>query len=243
MYKARTLKQDLDNPKIARGTGRVRQRWSNYYTAEVDNIRLNDPSYVFDLPPGQYTFYYLPKSRKLLSATPLAPNNHETHLKLFAQDLQKKFHFNDQDLAINHNNQLSTKQKLLMLIPITGYTVGIILILIISVASIANPPNESYIGILIFSLFMLLIIWVLFDDLQKLVTDWYTGTVLSIVGPLKTRTKGGVRHRTYYFVIDDKEFEVSATKFGMAIKGINYRIYYTPYAHRLVAIEPLSIIP
>lgn len=73
----------------------------------------------------------------------------------------------------------------------------------------------------------------------KVVWDIWNGKIEYMDGQVTRQVRRGRNARYYIYQLGDIKFNVSKAAYNALIEGREYRVYFTPRAKRLVAIEPI----
>lgn len=230
--------------------------------------RLKNPAHKIALIPGRYRFYFLPRSKFLLSAESLEPVQIEmaedaaaiiTHPLTPNPDnalstLMQTFRFNENDLQQNRAGRLTGRQQLRILWRTSSYVAFLLVVCFVAgiyaAASLLGwapeQPSEITQSLLVqaWQTFCLasLTLFAFGYPLWNIGTrfiDILRGQVKSISGPIHFKVRGG-RGATCYYVIQGKEFQVAPHAYYSFIENMTYRVYYTPLSKEIVSLEPVG---
>jgi hypothetical protein len=194
------------------------------------------------LLPGPYRFYYLPQSRLLVSADKWqvgrdGPDKLVGHAAVAAA-LVRVFNFTSDELALNRARKLSPRQKQRLIRDGALYAAAGLTVLAPTALIFINNDLSFWWTIL----FGLLLGGLGFYMLWQARASWqdaHHGIVSQIEGKVTLRVSSGARRATnVYYVLREFEFFVPVRAYYALVEGINYRVYYTPKAQKIVAIEP-----
>jgi len=266
-WKSLRQRQEIQNGPVVWADGEVVAHGGRFEVLVPDGS-LKSPLQKIALLPGPYRFYYLPRSRFLLSAESLAPitiavDEHAAatipHPLTPKPDsalptLRQTFRFNQDDLEQNRGGRLSGRQQLRILWRSSFYVAFLLVVCFVvgiyAAASLMGwmpeQPAEVTQSILVqaWQTFCLAALglfafgWPLWNIGTRLI-DILRGQVQVISGPIHFKVRGG-RGTTSYYVIRGKEFQVSPYAYYSFIEGMNYHIYYTPLAKEIASLEPVG---
>lgn len=229
------LEVDLSQSAIAYAEGQVTFSRKGYVAAASGRrfLALNG-SRVVNLAPGAYRFYYLPSSRRLLSAEPLARYGAVQPQAPLLTVLASVHGFSLGDLEMNRQGWLSARQrsKLLRAAMLwVGFTVAGALALLLWM-----PDDLELTGIVILVIFALLLLYIGYTHYA----DMLAGRVAMLEGVVvSTKHTGDEGGYTYHYVMGRERFTVSESAYLALISGLPYRVYYGPKSKKLLSIEPL----
>ena len=234
-------RQEIAASEIDQAEGEV--KWTgDIYAAFVDRRRLKPIYSRLGLRPGQYHFYYLRRSRWLLSAEKMTIRDDFDSITEMQRVLAITNHFSLEDLAANRERHMTTRQRLRLWLPAprsAPYSRNVL--------DAQRAPQVFYgtvisIGLLVLlglrgipfiflTLFLIFRLTVLIDTL--------TGYVEMIEGRGQ-REKPHSRYDGYQYLLGGQRFRVSSQAHNALIVGQPYRVYYARYSKRLLSIEPLE---
>lgn len=231
------LRRDLMDGYIAQEDGQVIFKTSIGYVARTAGqaLRSLDGGKAVDLPPGNYHFYYLPQTRRILSAerqTLFEPGGPQAGLLLA---LSQANGFSLAELEQNRQGLVSGGQRgrlmrrlALLCVLTAGLVVGAVWQRALLVES--TPWGYIVLGLMLLGLIVMMVNrW---RDLQD-------GRVLMLEGFVRGEEHSSDDSSTYYYVLGDEKFTVSGAAYRALVAGQRYRLYYLPRSKKLVSIEPL----
>lgn len=235
---------ELRSGRITQAQGEIVWR-RNRYVADAKGRRLQPLLGDVSLIPGEYRFYFLPTSGRLLSVERTISN-----IQLLRDALAQTNNFLTSALDANRKGLLAASQILRLLGMIATNLFWSIFVLIISIgisfAAYTYLPafgfNRWYalialgIGGLIALGFMTQSVTLL-ADLANGKASVVEGKVAKTV--LTRHSRHGTHFDYYYEVVyAHLKFEVSETAHEALVDDLEYRLYYTPRTKIMVAIEP-----
>ena len=261
-------RQEIKNGPVVWADGEVVASGGRF-EALIPRGRLKSPAYKIALIPGPYRFYYLPRSRFLLSAESLAPvevTMGEGAAAVIAHPLtpdpssalptlMQTFHFNLDDLAQNQAGRLSIRQRFRLLLNMAFY--GAIFVVVSFIAGLfvvgrqlnwfpteatgAELPllTQLWQFVCLGSLILFAFAWPLWNMGTRLI-DFGLGQVHVVSGPIRYDVRSSGRSSTSYYIVQGKEFQVSPSAYYSFIEGLNYHVYYTPRAKEITSLEPAA---
>ena len=221
------------------------------YIAQTSDGPLHSIGYKIDLIPGSYHFYYLPQSRLLVSAEKVnasaqagsAAAGHE----VIVQALGRAFKFNDEELGLNRGRKLSPRQRQRLLRDAGLYAAATLLTGFVAFVMLAGSgtPNGTTTTVpwhtVLFSLLLVAFGFYLGRQTWLHALDARNGVATQIEGRITLRVSAGPRQGTnIYYLIRDQEFSVPVKAYSALVEGLNYRLYYTPQAKKVLSLEPLG---
>lgn len=259
-------RQEIKNGPVVWADGEVVASGGRF-EALIHRGRLKNPAYKIALIPGPYRFYYLPRSRFLLSAESLAPVEvtvSEGAAAIIAHPLtpdpssalptlMQTFHFNLNDLAQNQVGRLSIRQRLRLLLAMASY--GLILLVVCFLAGLfvvarllnwfptettgADLPLLTQIWqvVCLGSIALFAFAWPLWNIATRLI-DFVLGQVQVVSGPIRYDVRSSGRSSTCYYIVRGKEFQVNPSAYYSFIEGLPYHVYYTPRSKEIASLEP-----
>jgi hypothetical protein len=235
-------RQDVRQGKVVGGYGEV-IRTSRGYVARVADGKLRTLVQKVDLLPGKYYFYYLPRSRFLLSAESLEANPILGALEL-RQDLGRRFRFSEEELILNRNGRLSTQQRLKLFLQAVFFSLLFAIIAIVGplmIYGIIRNENFKFFSIQVGLLVLLLLAflgWVGWSCVPRLL-DAFMGTNQIVVGPVQMQYRGSGRSSQLYYIVNGLEFQVNFKDYYSLVEGLIYQVHYTRWSKRIISIEPV----
>jgi protein-S-isoprenylcysteine O-methyltransferase Ste14 len=247
------LKADRSNGLVRSGVGELDYSPKSGFTAKVvdEELILSSSNEASGLLPGvRYNFYYLPESRFVLSAEQLGQVS-AGQVRLALTDILARANgFTTEDLQANQNGEVTQAQRmggLKKLVPglfimVVTLVVGI---LILYPFFSSSQLNSNLLPIIFIGGFLAIFGAIGFSIVLNAFLDLNATAPESVEGEghkITRRKSSGRSSRTvYYYVIGDREFEVSQKVFPALLEGFTYRAYFMPHTKRLLAIEPTSI--
>ena len=268
-WKSLRQRQEIQNGPVVWADGEVVAHGGRFEVLTPDGA-LKSPIQKIALIPGPYRFYYLPRSRFLLSAESLAPIIIEMDEHAAAtvthpltpnpgnalSTLMQTFRFNENDLGRNREGRLTGRQQLRLLWSASFYAGFFLMVCLIAglfaAANLLNLSPEPTPEIVesglaqAWQMFCLAAFglfafgWPLWNLVTRLI-DILRGQVQMVSGPIHFQVRGG-RGTTSYYVVRGKEFQVSPYAYYSFIEGMNYHLYYTPLAKEIASLEPVGRI-
>ena len=261
-------RQEIKNGPVVWADGEVVAA-GRRFEALLPRGRLKSPVYKIALIPGPYRFYYLPRSRFLLSAESLAPVNvavSEDAAAIIAHPLtpdpssalptlMQTFRFNLDDLALNQTGYISIRQRFRLLLRMGSYLAFLLVVSLLAGLYAAarlldwippEPPEitqsllaQAWQILCLGSIALFAFGWPLWNITTRLL-DFLRGRIQVVTGPIRYEVRSSGRSSTCYYIIQGKEFQVSPQAYYSFIEGLTYHIYYTPLAKEIVSIEPVG---
>lgn len=240
-WRAWVGRDEIQYGLIAQTTGEVVQQGQGY-VAQIPGARLRTVINKVDLLPGRYHFYYLPRSRYLLSAEPLTVDIPVAQAVL-RQNLGRHFAFSEDDLVRNRQGQLSERQQWRLGWQAVGYGVlsliflGLLLLgFIASTSRDADPLPWQMACVTLLLLGSL--VWSGREAVIRL-ADMAGAKNKVAVGPVQVLTRSRGRATAVYYVVQGIELEVGVHAYAALVEGLSYRVYYTPHSKKIVSLEPV----
>lgn len=264
-WKSLRQRQEIQHGPVVWADGEVVAQGGRFEVLIADG-RLKSPTHKIALIPGQYRFYFLPRSKFLLSAESLEPVQiavTEDAAAIIAHPLtpnptnslatlMQTFRFNENDLQQNWTGRLTGRQQWRVLLSVGSYAV--ILLAVCFVAGIyaaaslwgvipeqttevtSSVPVQAWQTFCLASLGLFAFGYPLWNIGTRFI-DILRGQVKSISGPIHFKVRGG-RGTTSYYVIQGQEFQVAPHAYYSFIENMTYRVYYTPLSKEIVSLEP-----
>ena len=254
--KRRAIKMDLNAGLVAQGFGEVRLSGKALHALiEGRELKAIEGAYKINLPPGRYQFFFLPRSRYLLSADKLDRND-KTNEELITL-LNQAYHVDRATLQQNQAQKLSAKQRIRTLNDLLLQLCSVILFIFLICAvlyfipvnqlSFNQPQNINpklfWAGLSTAGLTLIAILGFGFLSALracKLFFDLINSRVAAIEGILEKGWDSETNANYFWFKIGTEHFEVSRFVHDVGVEGIKYRAYYLPKSKKLVGIEPLE---
>jgi hypothetical protein len=231
------LRRDLAEGSIAQADGEVLFSNSAGYHARVfgQTLAALDGDRTLSLAPGLYRFYYLPRSRRILSAERqmlFEPGGPKAGLR---EALSRANNFRMDELDTNRQGGLSARQRFRVMR-------GLAFLLVILVALVVGAAWQfplllrySPWGFLIGGL-------ILFGLLVATYQRWLDlleGRAAMLEGFVQATEHSSEDSNTYYYELDKERFTVTSAAYRALIPGERYRLYYLPHSKKLLSIEPV----
>ena len=187
------------------------------------------------LAPGSYRFYYLPHTRRILSAERqpfFEPGGPKAGLRMA---LAAAHGFQMDELDTNRQGRVAGGQrsllvsKLLFLVVVLVAGIGWV---IWQFALVLQYSPWSFLGLGFFLLIMGMLTRERWLDLLE-------GRALMLEGFVQAIEESSDDSSSYYYVLDRQRFQVSANAHKALVPGERYRLYYLPHSKKLLSIEPL----
>ncbi len=221
------------------------------YIAQTSDGPLRSISYKIDLIPGSYRFYYLPQSRLLVAAekvnTPATHRESAVGYGAIVQALGQAFKFNDEELTVNRGRKLSPRQRQRLvqdagLYAAAALFTSFIIYVMLAGSGTANGTTTTVPWqALLFSLLLVALAFYLARQGWLHGLDARNGVATQVEGRIALRVSSGARRSTtIYYLIRGMEFVVPIAAYSALVEGLNYRLYYTPHAKKVLSVEPLG---
>ncbi|HLV99304.1 MAG TPA: hypothetical protein VKT82_11580 [Ktedonobacterales bacterium] len=231
------LRRDLAEGYIAQADGQVIFSSGAGYHARIFGQTLADlgGDKTLTLPPGAYRFYYLPRSRRMLSAERqmlFEPGGPQAGVR---EALARANGFRMDELDTNRQGGLSAHQRF-------GLVRGLLFLAVVLVALVVgavwqfallmryNPWGFLLLGLMLFGL--LLATYHRWLDLLE-------GRAAMLEGFVQATEHSSDDSSTYSYELGKERFTVSSAAYRALIAGERYRLYYLPHSKRLLSIEPV----
>ncbi|MBL8045701.1 MAG: hypothetical protein JNL09_04125 [Anaerolineales bacterium] len=210
--------------------------------------------------PGAYRFYFLPRSRYIVTTEQLRFSGQDTDpLAEVRRALGSVFGFVDEDLPENRTGRLSPRQQqhlffnnvrtALFLSPFLlmalGFGLGLPFGLVIyPMLTGERMDSDAWFGAAcgggLGLLFVGILSWVIISPFL----DLWRGEVTSIEGEVTeqviTTGSGKNRRTNYYYSVNGQRFNVGQQAHQALIQGRRYRLFYFPQSKAVVSVEPLA---
>lgn len=242
-WRAVVDRQDVRQGKIVGGYGEVTKSGQGY-VAQVQGVKLRTLLRKVDLLPGRYYFYYLPRSRFLLSAEAQAVDAASGSAEL-QQHLGQRFKFDEQTLVLNRTGQVSGRQRVRLLGEAAVYGVFLVGLVSLTPFMIYNALRSETFELFSFQSACLAFLlfggigWLAWMFLPRLV-DAAQGKSLAAVGPVQLHYEGSGRSYQLYYLINDLKLPVAAKDYYTVVEGVTYKVHYTRWARKILSIEPVD---
>jgi hypothetical protein len=233
-------RDDFEGDGVESAIGKV--EWvGKRYRAHTDSRQLRSfRSGVALPPPGNYRFYYLPRSGLIVMAEEIKESSGEEFASVLLQILARANRFSLEDLSQNHQGRLSKHQQNRLAATLALYVFVVLGGAILGVSVIPQMPGEDpsglFLPLLVFAVFIVLRLGL---SVAQLIGDLWNGAVSSVEGSVIRQTRRSRYYRSYYYVVGSHRFQVSEAASNALIEGMVHRIYYAPRSKRLMSIEPL----
>lgn len=229
--------RSLQSERVAFADGEI--AWNGRrYAARVPVAEKLDLAQTYI--PGDYRFYYVPFSGRVLSAERLCNNLDARDCLL--QSLMDAFSFNAEALAANRMGRVGDAQRTVLMqkLVIHGWTRmlgtlagGVVFVTLMVNFQIARGVQYGWTSVLAAAPFVILFIKLLADYLDRL-GDLRTGRVETVQG-LGYRPANSNRWQIHL-----NQFSVPRKQSGVLISGLRYRAFYLPRSRYLISLEPLA---
>lgn len=232
----RFLNDDLTQNKVEAGEGQVVWRGNSYRA--MQNGRPLKTQVGFTLEPGNYTLYFLPKSRWLVAAQRQVLQTAEA--PTLQRVLAKVLRCDEEALEANRKGELGDGQRRYLLFVCAANFFAALVALALAgwvlINSQANPSNDFFssgflvAGAAVFAGgFFVLRGFRLGRDLM--------GGAVRVAEGRGDRSASGGRSPSFHYEVGDEKFSVSSAAYIAFVEGKQYRIYYLPYSKRIVNVE------
>jgi hypothetical protein len=235
---------ELRSGRITQAQGEIVWR-RNRYVADAEGRRLQPLFGDVSLIPGEYRFYFLPTSGRLLSVERTTSN-----IQLLRDALAQTNNFLTSALDANRKGLLATSQIFRLLGMIATNLFWSVLILIISIVISFAAYNylaafgfSRWYAIIAFGIGLLVAMGFMTQSVT-LLADLANGKASVADGKIAktvqtTHSRHGTHHDYYYEVPHAHlKFQVSEAAHEALVDDLEYRLYYTPRTKIMVAIEP-----
>jgi len=233
------VKQDLTDGAVSQAPGSVEWYRSNYRVV-AEGRQLKMMSGVVALSPGNYHFYFLPRSGYILSAESLGQADPNQSLQSV---LNTVFRFDPNDLALNLQGQLGESQVSRLQKEMWTYAIiGIVLVSAFTIVPLAvmfssRTQSSAWIPTLIFFSVDVFVVIVFAFLAWRVWSDLSDRRVEMLNGVMRKYMVRGNKSSTYYIAIGNKKFSVGIPQYNSVIEGRVYRLYYTPRSSVVIGIE------
>jgi hypothetical protein len=229
------LRRDLAEGYITQEDGQVTfVRKLGYEARGVGGRLYNlDGGATVELPPGEYHFFLLPRSRRVLSAeVQMSFSQGSQQLSLLAA-LARAHGFSLDELNANRQGWLSTRQRLAVIRSMLYFPMIVaVLVALIVLAAIEQWRVSPWIIVLIAAgLAPLVFPYRTMRDLRE-------GRVVMLEGVVDKKEEAD-ESVSYYYSLGTLDFPVSADAYRALIPGKSYRMYCLPHSKSILTIEPL----
>jgi hypothetical protein len=242
------IDSELAAGRIERAEGEIAWRWGGY-VAQIPGRSLKPLLGELNLLPGKYRFYYLPRTKRLLSAERLDMRQ-ATEQKLL-KVLAREIPFSPQALEANRERRLARAQIPWLLLSLWifvrdwRHTLGVMvggLTLLLYISFVERSFELAWretgkIGGLMLGV-EIVYGFLSPRQIKRIINDILVGAVNKAEGVI---AKEYINPFYYYIYIDlDLRFRISPTVYDALVEGPQYRVYYAPHSKIVVAIEPVD---
>jgi hypothetical protein len=240
---ARALRE-VKTGRLEHGTGEVVWDQGNYRAA-VEGRKLDLAGQ--HLGAGNYEFYFLPGSNRVVAAELLAADTPEQARELLLHALAVTNGFNVDWLPDFRTGRLGAGRqgRLRRTWSGTGWTLLLAVVILAAWAFVlnANPESRLLIPLAIGDIFLAIAVLIGVLSAIRPTLDILADKVGSEEGPAKKvvhETHGRYASTFYYYQIGSRLWSVTPVAYRAIVEGERYRIYYLPHVKELVGIEPIS---
>jgi hypothetical protein len=231
------LRRDLLEGYIAQEDGQVVFAGSSGYVARVSGqpLRSLNGSKSVGLAPGAYHFYYLPRSRRVLSAerqTHLEPDSPQAGLLLA---LAQAHGFRLEELDANRQGLVSSRQRSRLVRGLLFLFVVMLALVVVSIWQVDLLLQNSPWGFLVLGGFLALLLIATY----RRWLDLLEGRVAMVEGFVQRVEESSDDSSSYYYVVGKQRFSVNSAAYVALVPGERYHLYYLPHSKKLVSVEPL----
>jgi len=232
-------RDEIENGHVEPIIGRV--MWTGRrYKFVSDTRKLQSMRNGRVLPPGDYRFYCLSDSGLVITAEELVVMSTGQPNDLLLDALARAHHFSRDDLQANRDGSLSSRQEVrlfgLMLFWVALLAAFILISFLAVQSQVADENMFVYFSLILIALIMFLrISW----RGVGLLWDIWGGKVSRMDGQVTRHIRHARNTRYYTYQLNEIKFNVSLPAYNALIEGKKYRVYFTPRAKHLVAIEPI----
>jgi hypothetical protein len=230
------LRRDLAQGAIMQADGQVTflARHGSVAQAAGEPLSGIDDGKAVGLVPGMYRFWYLPRSRRVLSAeqqTLFEPGASRADLQAA---LARANGFRLEDLERNRLGWISTRQRTVLVRQMLGLLVSTVAVVSGAVWQLPLLIQSSPWGYLLLAAVLAGLIF----PARRRWLEVREGRVAALEGEVQPEEVDwdGV---SYAYVLDQQRFRVDSVAYRVLIPGRRYRLYYLPRGKQLVSIEPL----
>lgn len=243
-WRTTRLRREIRYGPIAHSPGTV--AWNGReYAAAVPGKQLRGAIGKIDLLPGEYHFYFLPRSGFLLSAEPITVDISQSQAQI-AQNLGRTFGSKLDELPLNRSGRLSARQRLRLLWGSAGYSFLALLMLPLTYSLLLgyranNETTQPWVTGCFILIGVLSAAYLLWLSAARLL-DVLVGECRTVTGPLEIRTRGGGRGSvTMMYVIQGQAFDVPYKAYFSVVQGIPYHLHYAARSKVVASVEPAAI--
>jgi len=230
---------EIENGQVEPVIGRV--VWTGRRYAFVSDARkLQSVRNGRVLSPGDYRFYCLSDSGLVITAEELGVISTNQPKDLLLDALARANHFSMDDLQSNRDGSLSGRQEVRLFGLISFWVALLAAFILINYLALQKQIVEEnkVIYFMIISLGLFVVLRLGWRSIS-LIWDIWGGKVDHMDGQVTRRVRRARNTRYYLYQLNDIKFHISMSAYNALIEGKEYRVYFTPRAKRLVAIEPL----
>lgn len=240
---------DITAGRVEQGEGRLTWRKSSYMPETQDQRRLTLMDGL-SLTPGAYRFYYLPRSGLVVNVEPLGSSSMAyanagsrdegelTRALAEANRLQvdgyPNYRLGQMD-EMDKQRRISRAALGMGITLLVGSAIGIFFTLLL-LSDVED--GEAWIVLLCFGGFDVLFSGIILWSIWRTITDLREGKVMIREGQVRRTVVRGSKSSSYYYVLNDLRFSVSAAGYAALVEGRPYRLYYLPRSKTLLGIEP-----
>lgn len=232
----RFLTGDLAEGKVEAGEGQVIWRGNSYRA--VENGRALKTQVGFTLEPGNYTLYFLPRSRWLVAAERKTLQSAEA--PTLQGVLAKVLRCEEGTLEANRKGDLGDGQRrYLLFVCAANFFAALVAVGLagwVLINSQANPSNDFFSsGFLVAGAAVFAGGFFVLRGF-RLARDLVGSTVRLAKGRGEKSASGG-RSPSFHYEVGEEKFSVSSAAYIAFVEGKSYRVYYLPYSKRIVNVE------
>jgi hypothetical protein len=232
---------EIDNGQVESTIGRVVWTGRRYkFVSDSRKLQSMRNGRVLP-PPGDYRLYYLSHSGLVVVAQELMLTSASQPKDLLLDALTSANHFSMDDLETNRKGSLSGRQE----VRLFGYASmlggSFLAFILLTIAAAQSKVASENLLVYIFLVIMALVMFLRLGwGSIKVIWDIWNGKVTHMDGQVTRHIRRARNTRYYLYQLNDIKFNVSLSAYNALIEGQGYRVYFTPRAKRLVAIEPLN---
>jgi hypothetical protein len=259
------LTEDLHHKQVKPFTGNVKKEEVKGHKAVVYYFHMDDKKWVVSgsvyravYEDQQYTFYFLPQTRRIVSAE-IASENLPNGI--IFPSLMHALGFTDADLKANREGYMTFEQRqhlaetqsmgswLYGVAAALIAGIGVIFALNVFMFSSDNGREAIFApsvcaGIIIAG-FTLVVLWIPMHVLQQQThlyrADLHKGLVQQIMGKVIRQVRLG-ELLGYDLVVAEERFSVSPYTYEQFTDGATYTLYYTPNSKTILSAELVSTV-
>lgn len=234
-------RDDIENGQVESVVGKV--LWTGRrYKFVSDSRKLKSTRFGRALPPpGDYRFYCLPRSGLVVIAEELWWKSTGQPKDLLLKALARANHFSMQDLVSIREGTLRWRQEFWLFKDVLFVALLLAVFISICLLAVRSQVAGKYVFLYLFLALPAAVTLLQFTQRSiNLIRDIWDGKVAHMDGQV-TRHAHRARYAYYYlYQLNDIKFDVSMSAYNALIEGRQYRVYFTPRAKHLVAIEPIG---